>query len=187
MSFEKGRLDPDHNKKSIEELEKEIKAEKLKTLEFQKEKEALIAQLEAKKELAFLKNMVERGLISPDIAKEILKTNEVVNTAVEEIFDKIDEIEDLGDEVLPKDLRITKEEYKNALVDEEAKEEAIKKLNNALDYLATGIIWDTTWFGLGFMRSFMSFLSDSLSWSKEMIQAQENTIDIKRSLTDKEK
>jgi inorganic pyrophosphatase len=56
---------------------------------------------------------------------------------VEIIFQKIDEIENIEniDEYLPKEYRITKEEYKNALSNDIFRVQIITKINVALSII----------------------------------------------------
>jgi hypothetical protein len=53
------------------------------------------------------------------------------------MLDKIDEIEDLKDidKILPKNLRLTKEEYLIALKNKNARVKILIKINNSLDYI----------------------------------------------------
>ncbi len=60
MSYEKYTA-PEQEKR--EKTEKERKAEIQKTLTFSKEKKELLARIDKKKELEFLKSLVERGLL----------------------------------------------------------------------------------------------------------------------------
>jgi len=59
------------------------------------------------------------------------------NVQVQEILEKIDEIEEIRDvdKILPKEFRVTKEEYLMALGDSEARQKAMEKLHSALDHI----------------------------------------------------
>ena len=54
-----------------------------------------------------------------------------------EVLKKIDEISntDKIDKILPKEMRVSKEEYLNALEDSVERDNLIEKLNGALDHL----------------------------------------------------
>jgi len=163
----------------LRELDEEgIKENEKKKLDFKLDKEKLTKTIESSREVTFLKSMMERWQISPELAKVIAQNDQLESEEIEEIFEKIEEIEAAWDKVLPKELRLTKTEYLTALSDEWAKEEALQKLENALVHIYKQMHGDDV-SPLAFIFSFFWFLNQNL------ITTQENTIDIKRSLEDK--
>lgn len=71
-------------------------------------------------------------------AESVISGKELDKEEIQEIFDKINEIEEVKnvDKILPKNLRLTREEYENALDDDIARAAAISKLNSALEFMA---------------------------------------------------
>ncbi|MCT4616595.1 MAG: hypothetical protein N4A38_00105 [Candidatus Gracilibacteria bacterium] len=165
--------------KKIEKMdEKEEKEKEKKKLDFGLDKQKLRERIAKAKEIEFLKSLIERGLITPALADKISHNEAFSEADIEEIFEKIDEIEELGDKVLPAELRLTKKEYLGALHSEDEKQTALKKLNDALVH-----IYNQTNAGgsspISSIFGFFGFLNENL------VTAQENTIDIKRSLEEK--
>ncbi len=128
-------------KKSKEEREAEKKAEIAEALRFQKNKEKLMSRLEKDKNLAFLKSMVERDLIAVSTAEAIVSGEDLDSEVIEEIFQKIDEIEATHDidRILPIDLRITKDEYLIAMKDPNVRKDALVKIDAALSYIYASV------------------------------------------------
>lgn len=173
MSFEQFN---DQEKKQREFNEQEEKEKIKKKLEFSKEKTEIIDKIDAQKELTYLKSLVERWLISVNVAKNIIEWKDLNNSQIEEILEKIDEIEEIKDvdKVLPKELRITKEEYLAALWDTESRQQAMKKLHWALDYIYHTVHPEDVWIV-------------DISWiilllNQNLVKVQDRTIDIKRNL-----
>lgn len=134
MSLEKLPYGFEQNNRLSEE---ERKLEVARNLEFSKEKKVLLEKIEKDKKLAYLRSLVERGLIRPSTVEHIISGTELQNEEIREIFEKIDEIEEVSgiDEILPLPLRVTKEEYVSALEDALIREQVLVKLNHALDHL----------------------------------------------------
>ncbi|MFZ4461825.1 MAG: hypothetical protein ACOYN2_04870 [Patescibacteria group bacterium] len=162
----------------LRKTEAEQKAEIAKSLEFTKDKEVLFAKIDQQKQLSFLKSLVERGLIGVGTAELMLSGQEIVGTEVEEIFDKIDEIEQVHnvDHILPVHLRLTKDEYLTAIADPTARANALQKLDQALTHLFE-LTNAHAHSPLDFFYSFFTMLN------KNLVVVQENTIDMKRSLS----
>ena len=93
------------------------------------------------------------------------------------IFTKMDEIENIPkiESILPLAMRLTKDEYAQALESTDARTTALSKLDLALQYL-----YDSTHSDVFSPMSF--FFSTFLMLSKNLVKVQEATIDIKRSL-----
>jgi hypothetical protein len=166
---------PEADKK--QRTEKERKQEVAKTLAFNKEKKTILERMGNKKELEFLKSLVERGLITLDSAAAISAAESIPPEEVAEIFTKMDEIEDIPkiESILPAAMRLTKDEYAQALESTDARTTALSKLDRALQYL-----YDSTHTDGFSPMSF--FFSTFLMLSKNLVKVQEATIDIKRSL-----
>lgn len=167
----------EQEKKNKELSEQEKKQEIQKTLEFKAEKQKIIDKTDAAKNLNFLKSVVERWLIDLNVVKNIVEWKDLNNEEIEHIFEKIDEIESVEnvDNILPKELRITKEEYLTSLKDYEFRQQILAKLDEALGhlYMSSNPNFDMMWiFGM------VSLLN------KNLVKVQENTIDIKNNLLD---
>lgn len=128
-------------KKDKEAREAGKKAEIAEALRLRKNKEKLVSRLEKDKRLAFLKSMVERDLIAVSTAEAIVSGEGLDSEVIEEIFQKIDEIEGTHDidKILPLDLRITKDEYLIAMKDSEARKDALVKIDAALSYIYASV------------------------------------------------
>ncbi len=134
MSIEKKEFKYENLK---EKSEKEKKKELVKNLEFFYEKKKLLEKIDKDKKLTYLKSLVERGLINLDTAEHIVQGDTLDNEEIKEIFSKIDEIDEIQDidTILPKQLRITKQEYMKAIDDPIFRQEIVKKLDTSLVYL----------------------------------------------------
>ncbi len=164
-------------KKSKEKTESEKKVEIAEALTLKKEKEKFLGHLEKDKKLAFLKSMVERGLIAVTTAESIVSGEGLNTEEIEEIFEKIDEIESTHDidRILPKNLRVSKDEYLIALRDETARSTTLSKIDSSLAHIHASAN-PSPYSALNFFGGFMAALD------KNLVRVQENTIDIKRSL-----
>ncbi len=176
---------------SIEKFYEEEKKKKEKELNYReiyelKEKKEKIANYEkTSKKLYKLKQMLEKWEVDKEtiikVAKELVWEDEFQKQEIQEIFETIDEIEDIPDidNCIPKDLRITKDEYKKALQDNIFREKALKKVNKALGIIADKITPDSSYW--------ISILADLVILDKNLIKAQEKTIEVKQSLKSKTK
>lgn len=167
-----------NEKQKILKTEAELKLEIGKTLIFSKEKNEVIARLGKKKELAFLKSLVERGLLGFHAAEMIATSESLETEEIEAIFEKIDAIDRVPEieRILPKNLRLTKEEYVDALTDDAKRKEALQKIEGALTHLYE--------YGNpnGLSATLGVFFSGFMVLNKHLVLVQEHTIDIKRSL-----
>ena len=166
---------PEADKKQL--TEKERKKEVAKKLTFNKEKTSILERMGSEKKLEFLKSLVERGLITLDSAVAISTAESMPPDEVAAIFTKMDEIENIPkiESILPVAMRLTKDEYAQALESTDARTTALSKLDLALQYL-----YDSTHSDVFSPMSF--FFSTFLMLSKNLVKVQEATIDIKRSL-----
>ena len=135
MSREKQHLSA--KAESREKSDEERKSEIRKSLDFAREKQILFERIEKDKKLAYLKSLVERGLISLSTVENIVDGKDLETRELKEIFDKIDSLSEMQniDEILPERLRITKEEYLLAIENREKRDLVIQKLDDSLDYL----------------------------------------------------
>jgi len=166
--------------KVAEKTEAERKLEIAKNLEFSKEKQVLLEKIDKEKKLTYLKSLVERGLINITTAEHIVDWETLDNVQIKEIFEKIDEIDDIQniDNILPARLRISKDDYIQALEDAIFRKQILVKLDDSLSYLYSSSNKYPLW-----IINFFSWLMRSLDKNhKNTIKVQENTIDIKRSL-----
>lgn len=158
--------------------EAERKEEIAKSLEFSKEKQEVLERIGKKKELAFLKSLVERGLLGLHAAQIIASNDSLESEDIESIFEKIDAIESVPeiDKMLPGHLRLTKDEYAEAVENTDARTAALEKIDAALTHLYE--------YGNpnGATATLGVFFSGFMMMGKNLVKVQENTIDIKDSL-----
>lgn len=176
MAIEAGKYS-DKEKKDKKSVEQEEKQEVKKQNEFQKTKEKINIEIHAEEDLLDLKELVLQGVISTESAKNMVDGNALEDDIIQEIFNKIDEIEDISDidKYLPVDLRISKQDYASALEDPIFRVQTITKLESALVILAKQISPDTI-SGMNLFSWFLSVLD------KNLVTIQENTIDVKENL-----
>ena len=176
MWIESGALNEEEKKKN-KLSEKEIQDNLLKTLEHQKVKEKISVEIQAEEDLANLKELVEKGIITKDVAEQIIEWEDIGEEAIKEIFKKIDQIDEIKDidKYIPEELRVTKEDYSKALSDDIFRVQLITRLDSALTLLANKINPDSTMW-LNLFSGFLTVLD------KNLIIVQENTIDIKENL-----
>jgi hypothetical protein len=165
--------DKEIKKKTEEERKESIR----QTMNFARDKKELAEKMDAKRKFHLLRSMVERHLLSPsDFSNQtILETDQ--EDVVKEILRKIEEIEEITqvDEVLPKELRITAEEYVMSQDSEESRTRALEKVDAALKHLY--IHFSPEW-----SLSFMFFQTILLSLQKKAKIVQEHTVDIRNEL-----
>lgn len=168
----------EEEKKKRERIsEKEIKENILKKLEHQKEKDKLLKKLEKDKKLSLLRSVVEMELIKPEITNKVIDWLELEASEINDILSVVDAIAQISnvDLILPPELRISKEDYLNAVNDSNYRSEVITKLDAALDHL----------YMLSHPFSWSVF--DMFSWllfalDLNLVKIQEYTIEIKNSL-----
>lgn len=128
-------------------------------------------------DLQKLEELVKKWIISQESADKIKSSKIISKQVIEEMFDKIDEIENIKnvDQYLPSNLRITKQEYLQAVENKIFRIQTITKLNMALNFISEQIPGNSSWY----VDLFVWFLS---VLDKNLILLQENTIDIKENL-----
>jgi len=178
MTIEKTWINKDNENKNNKLLdEEEIKKEEKKHLEFIATKEKITVEIETEEKIWNLKELVEYWVISSETADKIISGINISNEEIAKIFEKINEIEDVKDvdKYLPKELRITHEQYIKALSDDIYRVQTITKPNSKWTLLANQINSDSiTWLNL--FSGFITILD------KNLIKIQEKTIDIKNEL-----
>ena len=169
-------------KKKKEFSEKKEKEARRKILAEERKKWEVREHVKAEEALGKLKDLLKDhnlDLSAKDLksVEKALSWEELNTDEIEEILNKIDEIENTEwvDKYLSEDSRITKEEYKKALVDDVFRVQIITKLDNALTILAKHVAPDATMW-LNLFSWYMAILD------KKLIYIQENHIDIKDNL-----
>lgn len=181
MTIESGVYSENERKKR-ELTEKERQKERKKIIEAEKTKEYIKTEIETEEKLYWLQELVEAGYIDKQMVEQIIQGESIEQEAIQEIFDKIDQISDVENiaAILPSNLRITKQEYLDALSDKDLRELAIWKLESALWFLSDMINPDSIW-AMSLFSSFFTLLD------KNLILVQENTIDVKKKLLEIDK
>lgn len=161
--------------------EKELQ-EEVKSLEFKKTKEKISTLETTESKLEALKEMLANWEIDEETKKlleKVIASEDIDESDVEVIFQKIDEIEDMEDidKYLPKENRITKEEYKKALTDSIFRTQTLTKIDVALTILYTQLN-PKDWMWLNLFKWYL------IALDKNLIKLQENHIDIKESLVE---
>jgi len=180
MSIEAWILKKEEEKKKKILSEKDKTFEKKKKIDISKNKEKAEKHEQSEKALFELKNLLDNNNLdsnTKDIIEKVINSDIITEEEIKEIFEKIDEIEN-NDEVLkylPKDFRITKEEYKKSINDDIIRVQTLTKLNTALTILSNHINPDSSMW----MNLFSGFIA---VLDKNLIRIQENNIDIKNSL-----
>jgi len=169
-------------KKKIDQ--KEITEQENKQKEKVVKNKKLRENLKAEEALNKMKEMVndedlELSLDQVQLIKKAVDNNEISQDVVEEILEKIEEIEKTEDvdKYLPKEYRITWEEYKKALTNDVFRVQMIVKIDTALTVLANQVWWESTMW-LNLFSGYMAMLD------KKLISIQENHIDIKDNLVE---
>ena len=159
--------------KIIEEHKKIVKHETIK--------EYVKTEIDTENKLHNLHELVDKWVLSQEDVEDIIAWEDLDEDTIKEIFDKIDELEEVKDidKYLPVDLRITKEDYHRALHDDIFRTQTITKLHTALTLLSQQINPDTAWW-INLFSWFLTVLD------KNLVKIQEHTIDIKDSLIEVE-
>ncbi len=177
MSVEAWKLKETEKKKETLDEKKLLAKEELRQREFQKTKEQITLWEQTNKSLDELRELLEKWLLRQETIDSVMSWNNISPDEIEEIFTKIDEIENVNDidKYLPREFRITKDEYFKALEDKLFRAQILTKINTALTIISHQITWDTPmWLNL-----FSWFL---ILLDKNLVIIQENNIDVKNSL-----
>jgi len=176
MPIEAWSLKESENKKK-KVTEKEQQENSKKITEHHKIKEKIWVEIEAEENLLDLKELVKSGVISKETAEKVVFWDDIEDDIINEIFEKINEIEDIKDvdKYLPKELRITREDYVKALHNDIFRVQMLTKLDSALTIISWQINPDSAMW-LNLFSWFLTVLD------KNLILVQEHTIDVKDSL-----
>lgn len=166
---EKKRFEQDEKKERQEREEKLRKLEEITKLSH------------IKIDLNNLKELIMNWTIDIDVVDDLISWEEFDEETIEEIFEKIDEIEKIDDidNLLPKQYRVTKEDYLLATKNINYKNTVVNKINQALDFIYMNSKWRSRWAKV--FWSFLFLLAENLQ------TIQENYIDIKDNLTNNNK
>lgn len=177
MGLEKNNIFNEAEKKKLELTEEELANERKKQIEFQKTKEKINVEIEVEDEIFHLKELVEKWVITKETAQKVVEWKDISEDEIKEIFEKIDEIEETKDvdKYLPDNLRISKEDYLNAVNNDIYRVQVITKLDSSLALLSNQINPDSAMW-LNLFSWFLAVLD------KNLVKIQENTIDVKDSL-----
>lgn len=143
----------------------------------EKTKEIIREEENISNDLQTLKDLLEKHIIDDTLVEKVLSKTEINHEDIQEIFEKIDVIEDIDgiDEYLTKDMRVTKDEYLQATQDDETYKRVTFKIQNALALLAQHINPQQSWW----VNIFSGFL---VMLDKNLVTIQEHHIDLKDSL-----
>ena len=166
-------------KKKIDDIK--IKEQEKKIIDQHKTKEYIKTEIDTEEKLHSLHELVDKWVLSQEHVDKIIAWEDFDEDIIKDIFDKIDEVEELKDidKYLPASLRITKEDYHTALHDDIFRVQTITKLETALTLLSQQINPDTAWW----INLFSGFL---MMLDKNLVKVQEHTIDIKDNLVEVE-
>ncbi len=176
---EKAFLSEEERKKQQRKSEEELKKEQEKILRLEKKKEVVHEEEEASNDLQKLRDFLEEHIIDDNLVEKVIEGTEIDHEDIQEIFEKIDEIEQIEniDDYLPKDMRVTKEEYAEATHNDTACATVIIKLEKSLTILSQNANPQVG----GSINLFSGFLT---MLDKNLITIQEHHIDMKDSLQD---
>lgn len=167
--------------KKLESKKQQIEAQK-KVVESQKKQHEAHEHGETDSALNKLRDLIESHDITLDAktlksVEKAVAGQELDTDEIEDILEKIDEIENTDDvdNYIPAEIRITKDEYKQALVDDIFRVQMITKLDSALTILAQQANPNSN-LSLNIFSGYMALLD------KKLVSIQENHIDIKDNL-----
>jgi SpoVK/Ycf46/Vps4 family AAA+-type ATPase len=134
-----------------------------------------------------LKSLVESGVIDQKLFKEIAEDNQISNEEfhevlnqldIQQLFSKLEEIENAEDidAVIPKELRITKKEYQQALQNPAKRAEVLQKLDQSLQNIHHQV-------NGGFALHGNMFSTYTYLLSQKLLPLQETIIDLKQPLS----
>lgn len=162
-------------KKQQEKKQLQEYLEKQKTHEVTKKQ--IETQIYTEQKLEELKILVEKWLITQQQAEDIANNKELNKKDIQEIFENISQIEEIKDidKYLPKELRVTIQEYQKAMFDDIFRIQTLTKIKTALTVLSQhSWLENQAWVNL--FSWFLSVLD------KNLILIQEHNIDMKNNL-----
>jgi hypothetical protein len=131
---EKAYLSEEERKKTKTKDEAKQKAEQAAILKMEKTKQAARQEEAISDDLQKLRDLFEQHIIDDSLVEKVLEQSELDHEELEKIFEQIDAIEEIDgiDDYLPKDMRVTKEEYAEATHDDETLIVVVKKIEKSL-------------------------------------------------------
>jgi len=182
MNFEAGKFSENEKKLKKDQEKKELQEflDKQKTHEVTKKQ--IEAQMQTEEKLEELKMLVEKWLLTQKQAEQIASNHELNNKDIQEIFERISQIEEIQDvdKYLPKELRIWVKEYQKAMFDDIFRVKTLTKIKTALT-----VLWNQTGLnnqaGINLFSWFLWVLDSNL------VLIQEHNIEIKKKLEEIEK
>lgn len=177
MTYKENSFLNEEERKKQEKSEKEQKKEQEKVLAFEKKKQEIREEEETHNDLQNLRELLEEHIIDDSLVEKVLSWDEINHEEMKEIFEKIDEIENMEniDEYIPQNMRISKDEYAWALHNEEDYKLVLLKLHNVLQILSGHVTPQTS----GSINIFSGFIT---LLDKNLIRIQEHHIDMKNAL-----
>jgi len=174
---EKAYLSEEERKKAKRKDEAEQKKEQEAILRMEKKKEFIRTEETISDDLGKLRELLEKHVIDDELVEKVIAHWELEHDEIEEIFEKIDEIEALEniDDYLPKEMRVTKEEYAAATHDDDTLVIVLQKIDTSLWVLAQHSA-PQTWWSINIFSGFLTMLD------KNLVTIQEHHIDMQDSL-----
>lgn len=174
---ERAYLNEEERKKQQKKSEEDLKKEQETILKIEKTKEINREEEAISNDLQKLKDLLEKHIIDDELVEKVLSGTEIDHEDIQEIFEKIDAIEDIDwiDDYLPKEMRVTKQEYANATHDDQECDRVIKKLHGSLTILAQHANPQQSG-GINIFSWFLTMLD------KNLVTIQEHHIDMKDTL-----
>ena len=166
-----------------EKTENEKREAEEQILRAKKSREYICEEEHTEHDLQKLRDLLDQHIIDDALVEKVLCHTEITHDDIEEIFEKIDELEALEniDDYLPRDMRVTKEEYAHATHDDEAAKLVITKIEWCLWILANQANPSGVWGSINIFSGFLTMLD------KNLITIQEHHIDMKDSLSKEKK
>lgn len=174
---EQAFLSEEERKKQQQKSEEDLKKEQEAIIKMEKKKEVIHQEEEASNDLQKLRDLLEEHIVDDALVNKVIEWTEIDHEDIQEIFEKIDEIEQIEniDDYLPKNMRVTKQEYADATHDDTACAEVITKLEKSLTILSQNAN-PQVWGSINIFSGFLTMLD------KNLITIQEHHIDMKDSL-----
>jgi len=174
---ESAYLNEDERKKLQKKTEEELKHEEERILQLEKKKEIIHEEEAISDDLQKLRDLLEEHIIDDELVEKVLSESELDHEEIEEIFEKIDAIEDIDgiDDYLPQDMRVSKDEYAQATHDDEALIVVLTKIDTALGQIAHHSS-PQAWGSINLFSGFLTMLD------KNLITIQEHHIDMQDAL-----
>lgn len=173
-STEKAYLSEEERKKAKINDEAELKKEQEAILKLEKKKEVIREEEAISDDLQRLRDLLEEHIIDDSLVNKVIEDAELDHEEIEKIFDQIDAIEKIDniDDYLPRDMRVTKEEYAAATHDDTQLTIVEAKIHTALTRLATAVTPQNAW-SMNLFSGFLTMLD------KNLITIQEHHIDMR--------